>query len=179
MVPDDLTALLTKGNYSRALEILVESCGRKVFGMAIAMLGDEARAKETTQEIFLKAWRALPKYDGRATASTWLYAIARNTCLSALRSERLRRTVPLEKSPEPVKGETLSRDVELYQLLRRLPDVQRQVITLFYMQERSVEEVCLILDLPEGTVKSHLHRGRRALGEMMKETPCTATKRRS
>jgi RNA polymerase sigma-70 factor (ECF subfamily) len=179
LVPDDLTALLQKRKYSRALEILVETCGRKVFGMAIAMLGNEARAEETTQDVFLKVWRALPLYDGRAAPSTWLYAIARNTCLSALRSEGLRRTISLEESPEPAEGETFSRDVELNQLLRRLPEVQRQAVTLFYLQERSVEEVGLLLDLPEGTVKSHLHRGRRALGDMMKETSCTATKRRS
>jgi RNA polymerase sigma-70 factor (ECF subfamily) len=58
--------------------------------------------------------------------------------------------------------------VELAQGLSRLPDMLRQVITLFYLQDRSVKEVAAMLDLPEGTVKSHLHRARRALGEMMK-----------
>jgi RNA polymerase sigma-70 factor (ECF subfamily) len=176
---EDLVALLQKRKYTQALEILVETCGKRVFGMAIAMLGNEARAEEATQDVFLKVWRALPLYDGRAAPSTWLYAIARNTCLSALRSEALRRTIPLEESAEPAKGETVSRDVELNQILRRLPEVQREAVTLFYLQERSVEEVALLLDLPEGTVKSHLHRGRRALGDMMRETQWTATKRRS
>jgi RNA polymerase sigma-70 factor, ECF subfamily len=60
------------------------------------------------------------------------------------------------------------RDVELDQGLARLPETLRQVITLFYLQDRSVKEVAAMLDLPEGTVKSHLHRARRALGEMMK-----------
>ena len=177
---EDLAALLHKRKYSGALEILVETCGKRVYGMAIAMLGNQVRAEEATQDIFLKVWRALPLYDGRAAPSTWLYAIARNTCLSALRSEALRRTIPLEESAEPAVGETVSRDVELSQMLRRLPEVQRQTLTLFYLQDRSVEEVALLLDLPEGTVKSHLHRGRRALGDMMREeTQWTATKRRS
>lgn len=176
---EDLAALLRRRKYSQALEVLVETCGKRVFGMAIAMLGNEARAEEATQDVFLKVWRALPLYDGRAAPSTWLYAIARNTFLSALRSEALRRTIALEEAAEPAAGETVSRDVELNQMLRRLSEVQRQAVALFYLQERSVEEVALLLDLPEGTVKSHLHRARRALGDMMKETPCTATKRRS
>lgn len=176
---EDLAVLLRNRKYSQALEILVDACGKKVFGMGIAMLGNEARAEEATQDVFLKVWRALPLYDGRAAPSTWVYAIARNTFLSALRSEGLRRTVALEDSAEPAADETFSRDVELNQMLLRLPEVQRQAIALFYLQERSVEEVALLLDLPEGTVKSHLHRGRRALGDMMKETPCTVMKRGS
>jgi len=59
LVPDDFTALVQKRKYSPALNILVETCGRKVFGMAIAMLGNEARAEETTQDVFLKVWRRI------------------------------------------------------------------------------------------------------------------------
>jgi RNA polymerase sigma-70 factor (ECF subfamily) len=53
------------------------------------------------------------------------------------------------------------------QYLAKLPEIQREVITLFYLEERSIEDVAEILDIPEGTVKSHLHRARRALGEIM------------
>ena len=56
--------------------------------MAIMYLKDQDRAEEVTQDIFLKLWQVLPAYDGRAAPSTWLYTIARNTCLSALRSEQ-------------------------------------------------------------------------------------------
>jgi RNA polymerase sigma-70 factor (ECF subfamily) len=59
--------------------------------MAVAMLRDRWRAQEVTQDIFLKLWRALPSYDGRAALSTWLYTIARNTCLTAVRAETYRR----------------------------------------------------------------------------------------
>ena len=67
--------------------------------MALLMLQDRGRAKEVTQDVFLKVWRALPGYDGRASPSTWLYTIARNTCLSALRSATHRRTTPLDETP--------------------------------------------------------------------------------
>src|SRR6185503_419041 len=101
-----------------------------VFRMAAAMLKDAGRAEEVTQDIFLKVWRALPSYDGRALVSTWLYTIARNACLSAIRSESYRRTVPLENVTEPVSPARADGDVDWSRLLARLPDMQRQVITL-------------------------------------------------
>jgi RNA polymerase sigma-70 factor (ECF subfamily) len=61
-------------------------------------------------------------------------------------------------------------DMELAQSIDRLSEIQRVVITLFYLEEKRVDEVARMLGMPEGTVKSHLHRARLALGEMMKET---------
>ena len=60
--------------------------------------------------------------------------------------------------------------MELDQCLKRLSKTHRTVITLFYLQEKRVDEVARMLGMPEGTVKSHLHRARLALGEIMKET---------
>jgi RNA polymerase sigma-70 factor (ECF subfamily) len=57
--------------------------------------------------------------------------------------------------------------LELEQCLAKLSEMQREVITLFYLEEKGIEDVAQILDIPEGTVKSHLHRARRALGEIM------------
>ena len=165
---EDVRRLLQERRYEKALERLLDLYQKKVFRLAVAMLKDRSRAEEITQDVFLKVWRALPSYDGRAALSTWVYTIARNTCLSAVRNESYRRTDPLDDSREPAAGSTVARDVELEQGLSRLPDVLRHVITLFYLQDRSVKEVAAMLDLPEGTVKSHLHRARRALGEMMK-----------
>jgi RNA polymerase sigma-70 factor (ECF subfamily) len=68
--------------------------------------------------------------------------------------------------PGAASGTPLKLSVD--QCVERLPDSQRQVVSLFYLQDRSVSEVAAMLDLPENTVKSHLHRARRALAEMMK-----------
>jgi RNA polymerase sigma-70 factor (ECF subfamily) len=135
--------------------------------MALLMLQDRGRAEEVTQDVFLKVWRALPGYDGRASPSTWLYTIARNTCLSALRSARHRRTTPLDETPEPGVSSEVLGHLSIAQCVAALPDVERRVITLFYWEDRSIQDVARALDLPEGTVKSHLHRARRRLGEMM------------
>jgi RNA polymerase sigma-70 factor (ECF subfamily) len=164
---DEVAQLLERRAYDRALERLLDLYEGKVFRMAVTMLGDAGRAEEVTQDIFLKLWRALPSYDGRAAVSTWLYAIARNTCLTALRSEGYRRAAALDQAPEPAAADAAPGDVLLRQCVARLPDVQRQVIMLFYFEDRNVADVARALDLPEGTVKSHLHRARQALGEML------------
>jgi RNA polymerase sigma-70 factor (ECF subfamily) len=162
----DVQRLLHERRYDEALEAMLDLYEGKVFRMAVAMLRDAGRAEEVTQDIFVKMWRALPGYDGRASPSTWLYAIARNTCLSAVRAESYRKTSALDDVPEPsVASATPAVDWE--RLLSRLPDSQRHVITLFYFEERSITEVAVMLGVPEGTVKSQLHRARRALADMM------------
>jgi RNA polymerase sigma-70 factor (ECF subfamily) len=159
--------LVLKRRYDEALEQLLDLYEQKIFRMAVAMLRDAGRAEEITQDVFLKVWRALPDYDGRAAIGTWLYTIARNTCLSAVRSESYRRTWPIADSSEPAVQTTTAADVEIAECLAALPRVQREVITLYYLQEKSVRDVSELLDLPEGTVKSHLHRARRALAGML------------
>ena len=163
----DVEQLLRAGKYDDALERLLQTHQEKVYRMALGFLGDAGRAEEATQDVFLKLWRALPAYDGRAALGTWLYTIARNTCLSAVRAEGYRRTSALDQATEPSALSGTPLEVSIDQCLGRLPEVQRRVITFFYLQERSVSEVSAMLDLPEGTVKSHLHRARRTLAQMM------------
>jgi RNA polymerase sigma-70 factor, ECF subfamily len=164
----DVERLVRARKFDQALERILQDYQGKVFRMAVVMLRDSGRAEEVTQDIFLKLWRALPAYDGRAAVSTWLYAIARNTCLSALRSEGYRRTSALEDVTEPGAVSSTPLKLNVEQCVERLPEPQRQIISLFYLQDRSVADVAEMLDLPENTVKSHLHRARRALSEMMR-----------
>ena len=164
---DDIPELLQRRNYDEALERLFDVYGPRVFRMALAYLRDRGQAEDATQEAFVKLWRALPRYDGRAAVSTWLYTIVRNTCLSVLRRESYRRTMPLDEVAEPLAAAASLSGVDWEACLARLPEMQRTVITLFYFEERNLKEVAAMLDLPEGTVKSHLHRARRALGDML------------
>ena len=167
---DEVERLLRARRYDEAFERLLDRHETQVFRMAVMMLRDQGRAEEVTQDVFLQFWRVLPGYDGRARASTWLYTIARNACLSALRAAVHRRTSPLQDVPEPAAPRSVPDDVlDVRTFVSRLPDVQREVVTQFYLQDRSVKDVALVLDLPEGTVKSHLHRARQALASMMRE----------
>jgi len=168
MKDEDVEELLRRRRYDGALGLLLDRYQEKVFRLAFSILRETGRAEDVTQDIFLKLWQALPLYDGRASLSTWLYTIARNTCFSKLRKESIRMTVPIEGPVEPSPHETLSQHVEIKQLPERLPTVQREVITLFYLEGQSIQDVAQMLDLPEGTVKSYLHRTRQALAEMMR-----------
>ena len=160
----DIRQLLLQRQKDRAFEVLLQRYQAKVFRLVFSILGNSSRAEEVTQDVFLKIWQALSGHDGRAALSTWIYTIARNTSISHLRAEFYRKTLSLEEAPEPfAKAEPVLGWIEIERLLMTLPDEQRDVIVLFYLQERSIEEVAAMLDLPQGTVKSHLHRARKAM----------------
>jgi RNA polymerase sigma-70 factor (ECF subfamily) len=120
--------------------------------------------------VFLKVWRAFGRYDGRASVGTWIYAIARNTALSWLRSQSYRRTVPLESIADPPAA-ALSADADrdIRKCVERLPPDQQQIVELYYFQDRSIDAVSEIVRMAPGTVKSHLFRARRALADMLGE----------
>jgi RNA polymerase sigma-70 factor (ECF subfamily) len=169
MTDEDVQSLLCRHRFAPAFELLLDRYQQKVFRSVYSILKEAGRAEEVTQDVFLKMWQVLPDYDGRASLSTWLYTIARNTSLSALRAESYRKTLAIEDfEPPATNWEVGPQQLEIKQLVQRLPEVQQQVITLFYLQDRSVEDVAQMIDLPEGTVKSHLHRARRALADMVR-----------
>ena len=158
---------------------------QKVMHLAVSIVRDPALAEDMAQTTFVKVWQALPKFDGRAALSTWLYTIARNTCLTAL--ERERRIVPLEDFAEVADddgdpmvfgtaqagAETAGQaaaEYDVAKLLEQLPEPYRRVVVLFYLEDRSCEEVGELLSMPTGTVKALLHRGRKRLAALAGET---------
>ena len=166
---EDVQQKLQYRRYSEAFELLLDRYQEKVFRLAISILRDADRAEEVTQDAFLKFWRALPAYDGRAAPSTWLYAIARNTCLSAAKSKACRPTRPLAESETPRRSEDLSRHAEVTQLVDRLPEAQRQAITLYYFEHLLLREIGEVMGLSDSRVcqlhQSALARLRDAMSE--------------
>ncbi len=160
--------LVQAGRGQEAFERLVPAYRRRVFGLAFSILRDRAAAEDLAQEVFVKLWQALPRYDGRAQLSTWIYAITRNAAVSALRSRR--RTVSMTDAAvlaevegataEPATGPA---DAGLRRQVEALPEKQRQAVTLYYLDERTVGEVAEMMGLPVNTVKTHLHRARASL----------------
>lgn len=177
----DLVAALKAGDRRAVLEGLMDRYRQKVLHLAVSIMRDPALAEDMAQTTFVKVWQALPKFDGRAALSTWLYTIARNTCLSAVARER--RIVPLEDFAEvadddgdPMVFGTAQAGVEsagqaaaeydVATLLQQLPEPYRRVVVLFYLEDRSCEEVGELLSMPTGTVKALLHRGRKKLAAL-------------
>ena len=149
------------GQRDQALPLIVAEFKRKVFALAFSFTRERDEAEDLTQEVFVKVWKALPRFDARASLSTWIYAITRNTSLSALRARR--QTVEVEECIAEDDHEHSAERMLLLRLIERLPEKQRQVITLFYMEERSHEELSQMLDTPVGTIKTLLHRARERL----------------
>ena len=142
------------------------------------MLRDRALAEDTTQDIFLRVWRALPGFAGQSQLSTWIYAIAKNACLSELRKRkptvrwtrttmRMATTRPSPRLAAPDADDSAT--VSVGQLLDQLPERYRQAVVLFYMEDKSYEQTAASLGLPLGTVKALLHRARKRLIELTKE----------
>ena len=150
-----------------AIALLLPAFRRRVFGLAYSFLRDREAAEDVTQEVFIKVWRALPGFDGRASLSTWIYAIARNASLSSLRALRPHSSLSDPEVMEAVESinpapsaDALAERAAILRLLDRLPTKQRQVVMLFYMEEQSHEEVAAMLAMPVGPVKTLLHRAR-------------------
>ena len=173
--------LVRQERRDEAIALLLPAFRRRVFGLAYSFLRDREAAEDVTQEVFIKVWRALPRYDGRASMSTWIYTIARNASLSALRSRRPQSSLSDAEVMEAVEGvdPAPSADVgvdraAILRLVEQLPTRQRQVIMLFYMEEQSHEEVAAMLAMPVGTVKTLLHRARARLSAAAGEVSATA-----
>ena len=177
----EVLALLGDGQSGPAFERLLERFRDRVFRLACGFLRDESLAEDLTQEIFLRVWKGLPGYQGEASFSTWIYTIARNTCLTELKRRAARPTISLQ-GPEladlhdrlPVL-QTSDRPggaaMDMEALLAELPDKYRQVITLFYYEQKQYDEVAALLGLPLGTVKTLLFRAKRELLRLATRQP--------
>lgn len=172
----ELVARARRGDEA-AFEQLVLRHQRYAFNLAYRVIGNYAEAEDVTQEAFVRAWRGLPGFRGQARFTTWLYRIVYNLCLNRL--PRLRRELlqaePLEEAvvnPAPAPPdvfEVQERLAFLHEELNRLPAKYRLVLTLRYLQDLSYAEIAAALDVPMGTVKTHLHRARRLLTERLRQ----------
>ena len=169
---DAIIQLVQAGQGQEAFERLVPAYRRRVFGLAFSILRDRAAAEDLAQEVFVKLWQALSRYDGRARLSTWIYAITRNAAVSALRARR--RSVSMSDPGVLAEVEGLATspatdpvDAGLLRQVEALPEKQRQAVMLYYMDERPVDEVAEMMGMPVNTVKTHLHRARASLADAL------------
>lgn len=159
-----------------AFALLLPRYRNKVFRLCFSMLQQRAWAEDVSQDVFLRIWRALPGFAGQSSLSTWIYAIARNACLSELRKRRPQVSIDDDQEgyhPEimalAVSDADDSATVSVTQMLDQLPERYRQAVTLFYMEDKSYEQTAASLGMPLGTVKALLHRARKKLIELARE----------
>jgi RNA polymerase sigma-70 factor (ECF subfamily) len=146
---------------TRAFEELVRRYQADVWRLCFHLLGDRTMADDVAQDALVRAYRFLPRYRGDSKFSTWMFSITRNCCLDELRRTKRRRSVRerLEAQPQPTRGDP-NVAIEVRDALALLPLELREPLVLIDMFGESYREAARVLRVPEGTVKSRVHRAR-------------------
>jgi RNA polymerase sigma-70 factor, ECF subfamily len=162
-----------------AWESIVRQHWRKVFNIAYKFVGKHDEAEDLTQDVFLKIFKSLNTFDRRANFQTWLISVSRNLCIDHYRSVRKERETinrdvdPGDLSPASTtisphaQLELRDRVTLLRQALGKLAPTLRTAVMLRDIQELSYQEIADRLELPEGTVKSRINRGRTELARQI------------
>ncbi len=132
--------------------------------------GDKMLSDDLAQETFLKAYMYLKTFNRRASFSTWLHSIAYNTLCDWWRSHRdPEQQIDSVKELQTTNTNQTNLTTDLYSALDILSDQERTCVTLFYMEDISINDISKITGMPVGTIKSHLSRGRSKLSEFLKQ----------
>lgn len=149
-----------------------------VFKVANAFAPSDADRADLVQEILLQLWRSLPRFEGKAKESTWIYRVALHAALAWHRGQKkhhaTRVTLPaiedLAEPDDPIQREREELIANLYAAIRRLPKVDAALV-LLYLDDLSYREMAEVLGISESNVGVKLNRARKLLGELMKEVP--------
>ncbi len=158
-----------------AFSVLVERHEKRVYNLALRMTGREEDARDAAQDAFLTALRKLSSFRGEAAFTTWLHRVTVNACYDLLRK---RQRAPMlhqsdddrpgpEPPPAPDHADVASLSVDVQRALLLVPEDFRVVMILHDVQDLAQDDVAAILQIPVGTVKSRLHRGRIALAKAL------------
>lgn len=179
-----LVERVKKGD-KRAFDLLVGKYQHKVLSIVGRFVNDPDEAKDVSQEAFIKAYRALPKFRGESAFYTWIYRIAVNTAKNHLVARGRRPPgsdvdvadaefyeggVVLHEISTP-ENQLMTDQLEalVYQALSDLPDDLRTAVTLREFDGLSYEEIAEVMDCPVGTVRSRIFRGREAIDSRIKD----------
>ncbi len=145
-----------------------------VFGLCVGFLRNRADAEDLTHDAFIRAYTNLHRYKLEKKFSTWLFTVASNLCRNRLRYRRYHPVVTLPShlssgnDPAHIVASE-DRSYAVRQAVDRLPVSYRTPIVLRYYNELSYKEIAEILSMPEGTVKTRIHRGKLLLKENMEK----------
>ncbi|MCM3571062.1 RNA polymerase sigma factor SigW [Neobacillus mesonae] len=163
---------------------IVEIYKNSVYQLCFRMLGNRHEAEDVAQEAFLRAYVNIKSFNQDRKFSTWLFRIATNLCIDRLRKKKpdyyldaevagtegltMYSQIPSD-TPLPEKElESLELQETVQKEILKLPEKYRSAIVLKYIEDLSLNEISEILDLPLGTVKTRIHRGREALRQQLR-----------
>jgi len=162
----------------RAFEALVRRYRKRIFALALHIIGSSSEADDIPQEVFLKAYRALPAFEGRSQFFTWVYRMTVNRSLNARRDRarrgedgddpRLELAVAVDARSNPGRATELRQSyARLLRALDSLPIDMRTTVILVSLQGMSHGEVAVVQSVSEGTIAWRMHEARRRLHEAM------------
>ena len=159
-----------------ALEALYHAHAGRVFALCLRMSGDQHGARELAQDVFVKAWEALPAFRGDAALGSWLHRIAVNVILMRARSDK-RRTSRVMLGDDvdeggidgPTQGMDVEQRIDLERAIATLPPGARRVFVLHDVQGYRHEEIARLTGSAEGTLRAQLHRARKLLMQALGE----------
>ena len=186
-VPDELKAVQRcKQGDGAAFNVLVLKYQNRIYNTLFRMTGDNQLANDLAQETFLKAYKSIGSFNLGSSFYTWIYRIAVNTAYSQMRKEKARgkgNTMALEDNPsgrENVVSREKNNPVEILerseleekvqQCISELENDLRSVVVLRDIEGMEYQMIAHVLDIPTGTVKSRLHRGRMELKDKLKDS---------
>ena len=173
----------TQNGDTQAFNPLIRKYQRRIYNLIYQRVRDREAAEDVCQEVFLKAWQALPNFKGESAFYSWLYRIAVNCSIDALRKRNREIVLAFEELPQgmddvlqipqmyPSPCEILERE-ELKQIISeaasQLPRGQYRVFQLRYQDELSIKEIAAHLNRSEGTIKAHLYHAHRKLRTLLR-----------
>ncbi len=175
-----------QGGDRAALESLLRRHHDRVFALCRRITGSDADAADATQEALIAIVRGLPRFDGRARFSTWIYRIATNACLDELRRQRRRSTAALASTDGsehdvlddvPLLDDRVGDRLDIDAALASLPPEFRAAVVLRDVCALDYAEIAQVLGIPPGTVRSRIARGRAAVAATLTGTPGPSTGR--
>jgi RNA polymerase sigma-70 factor (ECF subfamily) len=169
----DLIARCQQGD-EQAFRELVDRHKDLVFGLLARSVADRSRVEDLAQEVFLKIHRGLPYFRGEAKLTTWIFRIVLNLLSQDAEKRRASREVALDPDIADHQPRAIDRslsDLEMRDRLKkamaRLPANYRLLIAGHYLHDVKYEELAEALDIPVGTVKTHLHRAKKQLRALL------------
>lgn len=157
-----------RGGDTGAFGGLVELYQDRIYSFALRLLKNPAAAEEAAQEAFVKAFRAIASYNPAYPFASWMFRIAHNACMDALRNSGRNVSMDTEDFPElPDSSQRTAEAVEealdearIEALLASLPPIYSEALLLQYREDMGPAEIARVMGVPEGTVKARLFRGR-------------------